>query len=851
MRKVSLRNIAAHKLRLALTVLAVVLGTAFISGAFMFTNSLSNSFDAAVNNAYQDVDAVAHPAEGSAGITPEQRQAVAEDPAVAKVNLTENTTVVLARGTAESPEPIQTGSGSADLGVWYAPEDVVGNPRELVEGTAPTNGEEVAVNAQAADQFGISVGEELTVVDPAARFQVTVTGLYERDLDQGTTINLLMPESDFLDRYHADSPTVGELLIDGEGEAQSVVDELAAAHPELTFETGQQLADEVSKTIQDALSFVNYFLVAFGLVALLVGTFLIANTFSMIVAQRTKEFALLRALGASRRQITNSVVLEAVVVGFLGSAIGILVGVGLVAAIKAIMATQGAALPGSGLGLSPMSVVVPLIIGTVVTVISAWAPARRAGQVEPVEAMRSTESATPQPLTVRTILGLVLLVVGVVAGLVGASMDDWGTADRAWAVGGGAIGVIVGFFLAGPALSLPIVPTFGRLIGLPFGSIGKLASTNSRRNPRRTSATAFALALGIALVTVIGMLGQTMKNSIDDLVETGVSAEFVLMPPQRGGFSIPAEVPQTALDVEGVGTVLTYSSVPVAVDGVYTYDYGPGQGASDVISGDPADMVVLDMLEGTSDLGENGVIASKAFAEEHGWGVGDTYELSAPGLSPATTEVEIVGIYDENPILANDVISKSAVDKLGLPAAVSSVAMVGVNGDGTVDPEQLRQNLTDAMNQYIVVQVLSSGEMAGMAGDAVTQMLNILYALLALAIIIAILGIVNTLTLSVIERRQELGMLRAVGSQRGQIRTMIILESVQIAVFGAVAGMAMGLFLGWAFLKALSGTGLESVAIPWSLLGIVLAGSLVVGVLAAILPANRAAKTPPLDAIAD
>ena len=851
MRKVSLRNIAAHKLRLALTVLAVVLGTAFISGAFMFTNSLSNTFDSAVNNAYQDVDAVAGPAEGEPGITPEQRQALADDPAVNNLNVTESTTVVLARGTAEEPEPIQTGGGSASLGVWYEPENVVGNPHEMVEGAAPANGEEVAVNAPAAEEFGLAVGDEITVVDPAARYQVTVSGLYERELDEGTTLNLLMAEGDYLERYAGGDSTVGELLIDGEGEPQALVDELSANHPGMTFETGKQLAEDISGSIQDALSFVNYFLVAFGLVALLVGTFLIANTFSMIVAQRTKEFALLRALGASRRQITNSVVLEAAIVGVIGSAIGILAGIGLVAGIKAIMSTQGAALPGSGLGLSVSAVVVPLIIGTLVTVVSAWAPARRAGQVEPVEAMRSSETAAPQPLTVRTIIGAILLAAGVGAGLTGAFMDDWGTGDRAWAVGLGALGVIIGFFLAGPALSLPIVPTFGRLIGLPFGSVGKLAATNSRRNPRRTSATAFALALGIALVTVIGMLGQTMKNSIDHLLETGVSAEYVLSPPTNGQFPIPAEVPQTASEVEGVGEVVTYSSVPVAVDGTYSYEFAPGQGTSDIISGDPAAMVTLEMVEGTSDLGDNGVVASEAFAAENGWSVGDTYELSAPGLSPATTEVEIVGIYAENMILANNAIAKSAVDELGLPAGVSSVAMVGVNGDGSVEDEQLRQNLVDAMNQYIIVQVMSAEEMAGMAGQAVTQMLNILYALLSLAIIIAILGIVNTLTLSVIERRQELGMLRAVGSQRRQIRTMIILESVQISVFGAVAGIAMGLFLGWAFLKALAGTGLEGVAIPWSLLAIVLIGSLVVGVLAAIFPANRAAKTPPLDAIAD
>lgn len=848
MRKVSLRNIAAHKLRLALTVLAVVLGTAFISGAFMFTNSLSNTFDAAVDNAYRDVDAVVSAGENQPGVTLAQRDAIAEQDGVTHTNLTGSTNVVVATA-GEEPEALQMGAGSASVGIWYAPEEVVGQPHELIEGQAPASANEVAINAAAAQRYELSVGDDVLLVDPVTRHEVTVTGIFDRPLDQAATLSLMTPEDAYLERYN-EGDTVRQILVDGDAEADALVNQLQDEFPELTVEQGSVLADEASEAIQSALSFVNYFLVAFGLVALLVGTFLIANTFSMIVAQRTKEFALLRALGASRRQITRSVALEAVIVGVIGSALGIVAGIGLVALIKAIMAGQGMPLPGSGLGLSTSAVVVPLILGTLVTVVSAWAPARRAGKVEPVEAMRSSESATPQPLKVRTIIGLILMALGVVAAIAGAQFEEWATADRAWAVGFGALGLIVGFFLAGPALSLPIVPTFGRLIGLPFGAVGKLASTNSRRNPRRTSATAFALALGIALVTVIGMLGATMKASISDLLDSSFSSDYVLTGPTTGGFPLPEEVPAAAAEVDGVGSVITYRQAPVATDGVYGFQFGP-HGVTDVVAGDPAEMVVLGEVEGTTDLSAGGMLASRSFADQHGWAVGDTLQLQAPGMTPDTTEVELKGIFEADEIFVASVVSQASVDEIGVPSEAANLLMTAVNGDGSVDHEQLRTNLEDELGDFLVVQVMDQEDLAGLAGESVNQMLYILYALLALAIVIAVLGIVNTLTLSVIERRQELGMLRAVGTQRRQVRTMIILESVQIAVFGAIAGILMGLFLGWMFLTVLSGEGLESPVIPWELLGIVLVGSLVVGVLAAIFPAQRAAKTPPLDAIAD
>lgn len=847
--KVSLRSIGAHKLRLALTVVAVVLGTAFISGAFMFTNALSNAFNSAVSSAYDGVDAVVSPdpEAGIAGVPVEVRDAVAADENVNLVNLDASTSVVLAN---EAGEAIQTGGAPASLQIWYPAGESVGQGGEITEGTAPAAPEEVALNAGAASKYGVSVGDELIVVDPQQRMTATVSGIYEHPLDTGGAVTLSMAEQPYLDRY-TDGLFLPDLTVSAaEGvSAEQLVADLAAAHDTMLVESGAQLAAEATEQMELALSFVNYFLIAFGLVALLVGTFLIANTFAMIVAQRTREFALLRALGATRQQITRSVVFEAFVVGLLGSVLGVLAGMGLVAVIKTVLTALDMGLPNAGLGLSPSAVVVPVVLGVLVTVVSAWMPARRAGQVQPVEAMRTTESAAGSPLLVRTVLGLVLVGIGAAAALAGVFLEDYSTGNRSSFVGVGAVAVIAGFFLAGPALSLPVVPAVGRVIGLPFGAVGKLAATNSRRNPRRTSATAFALTLGIALVTTIGMLGDTMKTSISDIVEEEYHADFLLSGPTNGTFPVPQGALDAVRDTPGVGETVTVGMSPIFVEGLGTY--GPaGESPTTVIDGDPTDIMNVAVVEGSVDLSDrDGVIVDTAVAQMRDWSVGDLVAVNSPA-SPVPQEMEVRGIYEPNFNLGRLAVSQTATDAL-VPAQMQQLMMIGLLGDGSVETEELRANLEEAVSEFIVVQVMDSEEITGQATQMIDQMLNILYALLALAVIIAILGIVNTLTLNVIERRQEIGMLRAVGGQRRQVRIMITLEAVQIAVFGAVSGILIGLFLGWSFLRVLAEEGLGSISVPLGNLVWMLVGSMVVGVFAAIWPANRAAKTPPLDAIAD
>ncbi|WJY68701.1 ABC transporter permease [Corynebacterium auris] len=847
MMRVSLRNIAAHKLRLALTVLAVVLGTAFIAGSLMFTNMLERTFDQAVGSRYDGVGAVVRPGEGSAGVDLAVLDEMEGYPEAGNVNASGTTVVVAARADETT---IQTSQGVSTVGIYYGPDEAVAAAPEVVEGAEPAVRGEAVVNANAAEAYGIGIGEELIVVDPNSRRDYTVVGYYTDELTPSSSVALLTTPSTYIEFYREDETAPEALVSAAEGvSAESLVDALRAAHPDLSIETGEATAQEAEEAIREGLNFVSYFLVAFGLVGLLVGTFLIANTFSMIVAQRTKEFALLRALGASRGQITRSVSVEALIVGLIGSAVGVVVGAGLVALIKAVMDANGMELPPGGLGLSVDAVVVPIVVGTAVTLVSAWAPARRAGRVRPVEAMRSGESAAPQPLAARTWVGVVLIAAGIAAAVGGIAWEDGTVRNRAILVGVAAVGTIAGLFLAGPAFSLPLVPPFGRLIGAPFGSVGKLAATNTRRNPRRTSATAFALMLGVALVAIIGMLGASMRESVAEISRSEVRSEFILSGPVTGPFPLPAELSAEVRETAGVAEVVTYSEAPVTVDGEYSYSFGP-YGATPVFSGNPSDLFVLDITEGQALVDENTVIAPREYAQERGWSVGDTIAVGAPGISAETVEVTLGGVFEPSTLLQGVAVSRDTAVKL-VPESTLTIQMLGVNGDGTVEPEELRANLEEAAQPYIVAQVRSPEEMSGEIGAMIDQMLFILYALLSLAVVIAVLGIVNTLTLSVIERRQEIGMLRAVGTQRGQVRTLIILESVQMAVFGAVAGILLGLGLGWAFLTVLREQGLNELVVPWPLVVVMLLGSLVVGILAALWPAQRAAATPPLDAIAD
>ncbi|WP_448852569.1 ABC transporter permease [Corynebacterium sp. 335C] len=854
--RVGVRSVRAHVGRLVLTIVSVVLGTAFIAGSLLFTATLDRAFQGVLSTAYDGVDVVVEaPADASAPLTIAAAESLGGVDGVASVNLSAVPSGIVI--TDPSGAPVQTPGPPAQAMPWYG-DTAVGGAPEIVAGSAPSGPGHVAVNRAAAEHAGISPGDRVTVVTPASRADVVVDGLYAADVDSASAVGVYLDRADWLAWYtDGEHVTAAHVDVADGADPAAVADAIRAAQPGLDVSLGADRAAQLTESVSEGLSFLNYFLAAFGLIGLGVGAFIISNTFSMIVARRMREFALLRALGASRGQLTASVAAEAAIVGLIGSALGVAAGFGLVKLLFLGMEAADLGLPDSGIAVTPGAVAVPVVAGTVITVLAAWAPARRAGSTPPVAAMRGGDATGAAGLLVRTIAGVVLAALGVALTAAGILMEDADTGPRASLAGTGAALVVAGFWLLSPALSIPVVGTAGAVLGAPFRATGRIAATNARRTPRRTAATAFALTLGLMLVSTLGMFGASMKSAVSDWVETDLRADLVLSPAGLGGPG--QDIPPGARDdVRAVPGVADYAEEKLLFGALGTQDAPPPpptRGGHDpslllgVFDGDLARWQAVDVLEGSANLADPaaGVVLTAARAAELGAHAGDPVLVATQaGVVPVT----VTGVIAEDPQFAARVsanaLEAAQVDMNPLPTTAAYLAL-----DPAADADEVRAGVEDAVAPYLIVQVQDREEYANAMAGAFDMLLNILYGLLALAVVIAVLGIVNTLALSIVERRQEIGMLRAVGMTRRQVRRMIRLEAVQIALYGAVTGTLLGMAFGWAFLTTLAGEGIDRIVVPWGQIAVMLVASALVGVLAAVWPGHRAAKTPPLAAVAE
>ncbi|MFE3988687.1 ABC transporter permease [Nocardia tengchongensis] len=836
MRKVALRNLAAHKVRLVLTVLSVVLGTAFISGSFIFTDTLQSTFDGIFAGQAKGVDVRVQPkGQQSLGVPDDVVTKISHMDGVKTVAPSVNGPVVLLK----DGHAVQTG-GAPTFGQSYLPpEKSVAEPEKYIDGTPPAKPGEIAINNGGADRAGLKVGDHTQVLVPSkGNVDVTVSGIYEiSGSNTGGFVQILFEDTQarqlFTDGLHV---AWVDIAAQPGVQADDLRDQIKDALPEYKVQDADQVRADFKAQLGNALKFINYFLLAFGSIALLVGTFIIYNTFSMLVAQRLRELALLRAVGASRRQISRSVVGESLIVGLIGSALGLAAGVGLAFGLSGLLNAFKLGLPTGTMSLEPRTVVVAIGVGTVVTVLSAYAPARRAAKVPPVEAMRSESNSAGESLRLRTIVGALLAVAGVVLVVLGAR----GTGGSAASVVGiGAAALILAVLFASPALSRPVVAGLG-VLTRPFGPVGRMARNNAIRNPRRTAATAFALTLGLMLVSAIGMLGSSAKASISELVDHGVKADYMLAGPPGGLIGVPLAATDTIKQVPQVKDVVAFHGVALKVDGKQVLGTAP--------EGPMTKVLDYTMREGTDQLGDDDIMVSETFAADHGWQLGDSVDITS--LDYRKFPVTVAGIYKDTQLLQNLVTSMSLYGRT-VPVSYQSSFLVLVAAQPGADLPAMRTNLEKATEQYVIVQVQDREDFKGAQGKQIDTLLAILYGLLALAVVIAILGIVNTLALSVVERRREIGMLRAVGMQRPQVRRSIYLESMLIAIFGAVVGVILGIGLGIGFLSTLKDLGIATIAVPWAQIVLMLLASGFVGVLAALWPAIRAARTPPLAAIAD
>lgn len=853
MRKVSLRNLAAHKLRLALTVLSVVLGTSFIAGALIFTSTMSNSFNSIFDKVAVGVDTQIKPkttdtnAYGgveSLGVPDSVVQQIRRDKdklGVAQIVPGYQSVMTIAGSNGKA---LPTG-GAPSIGANWVPKDKALDPGSATivpGGRAPHGPAEAVLNQGAAKRGHLKVGDTTRVLVAAGNakpFTVKIVGLVdmagdtsgytEMDFDTATAKKL------FTDGAHASMVQLG--AANGVS-AQTLTQRISKEFPGYKVQTGDEVRQANKDAINSFLQIFNYILLAFAAIGLIVGTFIIYNTFSMIVAQRVRELALLRAIGAGRGQVMRSVMLEAVVVGFIGSVIGLGVGTGLAAGLQAVLSSTGTGLPNGSLVVGPAAIIACLVVGVVVTTVSALAPARRASRVAPVEAMRESQTDGSASLRVRTVIAAVLAALAVVALAIGAS-GKGGTA--ALLVGVGAVLTIVAVVCGAPALARPVVGALGVVLARPFGKLGQLARTNAIRNPRRTAATAFALTLGLMLVAIIGTLGASFKGTIDRAVNDQVKAPIIVTG-SAGTGALPPTVGTAIKNVDGVGKVVSIRGVVAMVNGKHVTGTSP--------SGDIASAANLTMVRGSSKLSADGLLVSDKFATKHGWRLGETLPFKSK-FSPNTVNVRVVGVFKSSALLDPWLIGNGAFEKLTPPSMRADFVDLLLLKSGA-DQSAVQQKVENVTGSYLTVKVQTKEQFANSSAQQINQMLVVLYGMLGLALIIAVLGIINTLALSVVERKREIGMLRAVGMLRKQVRRTIYLESVLISIFGALLGMVLGVIIGWCLVRTFREwlAGIEPV-VPWGTVLFTLVAAGVCGVLAALWPAIRAARTKPLEAIAD
>lgn len=871
MGRVTLRNVAANRGRLTLTVLSVLLATAFISGSLMLTNSMEKSLNALVDTGVEGVDVgVVGGPSSPQGVPFEVIEELRARDDVRAVNvvgsgpglptgtrMTGNSGLVV---TGSDGVPLQTGSSGAHPIAAYPPEQTVGPVPRVHTGQPPEGPDQVMVNTAAAERGEIGVGDTIRVVTPQEQLSVQVSGIYDNDTQPPGWIGVMFSPQRYLELFTADAHASQVVISVAEGvDPMTVRNHVGLTYPQLTPLLPEQIAERSGGQVAQQLEFLRYILVVFGAIALLVGAFNIANTFAMIVGQRTREFALLRAVGVSTRQIMVSVIMEAAAFGLVGSVLGVLAAIGLVAGLAEVLGRTGGGLAGFEFSVTAGAIVLPLAFGVLTTMLSAFAPARRAGRLPPVSALEIADARSTRPSRTR------LLAAGLLTGLGGTAVTaaalifsvneaELTISHRLAVTGGGVLLLFLALAVAGPGLMTAVGTTLGRVLTAPVRDVGTLARRNTTRNRQRSAATALALAMAVALVSAVGIIGSTTRASVFGLVESTVNAEFVLEGPggsslagQRAlagsGVTLPAETTQRAEWTTGVDSAGTLMTAPLQVG---TWD----NPQTTVVDDDFSQYLDLGFHEGRPS-GDNSpaVMISASYAQQTGLQVGDTVTVnSSQGDPAAAREVPVEAVYTEVGLLGHMVVNYSVAEQLVPERAVDRLA-VFVNTDGTVPEAQVRQNLTNVMLELLVVQVKSQEEFGGSLGTQINQLLTIIYGLLALAVVIAAMGIINTLLLSVSERTREIGTLRAVGVGRGQISRMIQVESLILTVHGAALGIAVGTFAGWAVVSVLGSKGMAAPAVPWEQIGWTVFGAVGIGVLASVIPAAQAARTPPLEAI--
>jgi putative ABC transport system permease protein len=847
--RISLTSLWARKRRLAGTAAAVILGVAFLTGTLVLGDTLSHNFDQLFADVSAGTDVVVRKSmvvEAERG--PDDTRAPVDESLVDTVRSVDG--VAAAEGQVvgygaligRDGDPIG-GNGPPRLaGSWITDPEL--NPYHVVEGRAPEAPDEVVVNRGAAKAGHLEVGDTATVQVPDP-IEVTIVGIATFGDADGlgtstwTAFTLDAAQQYILGQTGGGDGQVNTVLVRADSGVSSaeVRDQISRVLPGDTEAiTGSDLAGERSDQVAtNFLNMLRTFLVVFAGVALVVATLSISNTFSITVAQRTRELALLRAVGASRRQVRRSVTVEALGLGIVAAAIGAVGGLGVAGLLKGMFDAFGFALPAGGLAVRPLSIAVGLVVGVGATVIAAQSAARRAARMTPVEALRETSAETRVISRRRTTVGIGLLLAGVGAAVAAT------VSGTLLAVAVGAVSLVAGTLVLAPIALSPVAGSLGGLLRRARGVNGMMAEQNARRNPRRSAATATALVVGVAVVSLFTVFAASLKATLADQLAGDFGADLAVTTPTFGGGRLSDTAAAEVAQVDGVQAAIGLGGGSVLIHGDDTMVTATEPDQLDDVAGVRAVAGSLD------DVGRDGLAVSETKAEDEGWTVGDRVETTF--VDGTTQTLTVDAVYADNSLLGNLVLADQLWTAHTSQPLVRTVLVEVADGTSI---DQARSAI-EPVAERLGGDVQDAEEFAGAETQALDLMLSIIYVLLALAIVIALLGISNTLSLAVHERRRELGLLRAVGQTRRQVRSVLRLEAVIVSAFGTLVGLTLGGFLGWALFATVASQSdsLSShFALPLAQLAVITVLGALAGVLAARRPARRAARLPVLEAIA-
>ena len=833
--RTALNGLRANKLRFLLTAVSVVIGVAFVAGSFVFTDTINARFENLFTDVYAGVDA---------SVRPDQEAFGAEDPYLDESLLAEVEQVegveVAAGGVAgfaqlidADGEPIG-GQGPPTLGFSWVEEPRLNVLRiEDGNGRAPEVEGEIAIDIATAEANELSVGDRVEVQTIGGAETFTIVGLAnfgtEDNLAGATITAFELREAQRL--FDMEGRLSNIDVVAAEGMTQDeIVDALAATTPErVEVVTGDQQTQEEIDEFTEGLGFLSTALLAFAGVAVFVGAFVIQNTFRITVAQRVRELALLRAVGATAAQVTRMVLIEAGALAVFASALGVGVGIGVAELIKQGMELVGIGVPDGPLTVMPRTVVIAMSVGVLVTLVSALVPARRAAAIPPVAAMSEVAARTTRKsLRTRAIAGSSLALLGAALMLGGLLLENGASLALASA---GAVGLFLGMSTLAPLLAGPVA----RLLSAPLrGITGKLARENTIRQPRRTASTASALMIGVALVAFVSIFAASLKASVGDSIGGAFPADLSLTSTNLTIGVSPAALTELG-DVDEVATV----------SAVHAGTFTIGGEEVTVAGVDPATIAEVYDMEPSTDpaaLAEGMMVAGSALAE-NGWVVGDTVTVEYAATGAAATE--IVGTFEDQSFAGYLISEEAFIENIGDDQIM--MALVGLADGVTLDDG--KEAVETALDGFPTLTVGTKADFIADAEAQVDQMVALFSGLLGLALVIALLGIANTLALSIVERTREIGLLRAVGMSRRQIRTMIRGEAILIALFGALLGVLIGSVVGYGVVSALADDGLGTFLLPGGQLVVWLVAAAGAGVLASVGPARKAARLDVLKAI--